>query len=42
MEYVFKMNMTSLGPFDLRETMVDMAEGMHACQDYGKTLGRML
>jgi flavodoxin len=42
MEYVFKMDMTSLGPFDLRETVVSKSEGMHACQDYGKALGKML
>jgi len=42
MEYVFKMKMTNLGPFDLREAVVGTSEGMHACQDYGKALGKML
>ncbi|KAB2889172.1 MAG: nitric oxide synthase [Desulfobulbaceae bacterium] len=42
MEFVFSMKMTSLGPFDLREKMVDTDEGSKACQDYGRTLGDML
>ncbi len=42
MEHVFAMKMTNLGPFDLRESVVDSNEGMKACQDYGRTLGGML
>jgi flavorubredoxin len=42
MEFVFKMNMTDLGPFTLDEAMVNKTEGMRACQDYGKTLGQKL
>ena len=42
MEHVFAMKMTNLGPFDLRENVVDSNEGMKACQDYGRTLGGML
>ncbi|GAB6194084.1 flavodoxin domain-containing protein [Desulfocastanea catecholica] len=42
MEHVFSMNMTNLGPFDLRENVVDTNEGMKACQDYGRALGDML
>jgi len=42
MEYVFKMNMTNLGAFDLRESVVDSDEGMKACQDYGKNVGAMV
>jgi flavorubredoxin len=42
MEFVFNMQMTSLGPFDLRETAVTTNEGMHACQDYGKAIGKEL
>ncbi|MBB5349697.1 flavodoxin domain-containing protein [Desulfoprunum benzoelyticum] len=42
MEHVFAMKMTNLGPFDLRENVVDSNEGIKACQDYGRTLGGML
>jgi len=42
MEHVFKMNMTNLGSFLLREEMVGTMEGMRACQAYGKALGEML
>ena len=42
MEFVFTMKMTSLGPFDLRERMVTTSEGMRACQDYGKAIGKEL
>ena len=36
MEHVFKMDVTSLGSFNLKEQLVDQAEGLRACQDYGK------
>jgi flavodoxin len=36
MEHVFKMNMTNLGSFNLKEQLVDESEGIRACQDYGK------
>ena len=36
MEHVFKMEMTNLGSFNLREALVEDAEGLSACQDYGK------
>jgi flavorubredoxin len=42
MEHVFKMNMTSLGPFDLREKVVATDEGMRNCQTYGRSLGKEL
>ena len=42
MEFVFSMKMTSLGPFDLREKMVTTDEGLRACQDYGKAIGKEL
>lgn len=42
MEFVFGMKMTSLGSFDLREKVAATTEGMRACQDYGKALGREL
>ena len=42
MENVFRMNMTSLGPFMLKEAVIPTPEGIHACQDYGKQLAKML
>ena len=36
MEHVFKMEMTNLGSFNLKEALVEDAEGLRACQDYGK------
>jgi len=42
MEHVFKMEMTNLGPFGLREAQVDTSEGMRACQDYGRAMGKLL
>lgn len=42
MEHVFKMEMTTLGPLNLTEAMVDSDEGMKACQDYGKALSEKL
>jgi flavodoxin len=42
MQYVFKMDMTDLGPLSLKEAIVDTGEGVKACQDYGKALGEKL
>ena len=42
MEHVYKMKMTNLGPFGLRESMVPTDEGMRSCQDYGRYLGQNL
>lgn len=42
MEYVFKMDMTDLGPFALKEDVVNNTEGLRACQDYGKAIGQKL
>lgn len=42
MEHVFKMDMTSLGSFNLLEHLVEDVEGMRACQDYGKALSDKL
>jgi flavodoxin len=42
MENVFRMSMTSLGPFMLKEGVIPTSEGLHACQDYGKQLAKML
>ena len=42
MEHVFKMRMTSLGPLKLLEHLVDTPEGLRACQDYGKSVAKLL
>jgi flavodoxin len=42
METTFRMRMSNLGPFNLEGKAMDGAEGMHACQDYGKSIGAML
>jgi flavodoxin len=42
MEHVFKMDMTKLGSFNLKELLVDQPDGMRACQDYGKGIGEKL
>ena len=42
MEFVFKMKVTTLGSFLLKEEMIDTMEGRRACQDYGKAIGEML
>jgi flavodoxin len=42
MQYVFKMDMTQLGSFNLKEHLVEATEGMRACQDYGKDLSDKL
>ncbi len=42
MEFVFKMNVTNLGSFLLKEEMVETVEGRRACQDYGKAIAEML
>lgn len=42
MENVFRMSVTSLGPFKLKETEIPTNPGLHACQDYGKALAKIL
>jgi flavodoxin len=42
MEHVFKMEMTNLGSFNLKEDLVGSAEGLRACQDYGKGINDKL
>jgi len=42
MQHVFKMKMTNLGSFNLKEALVDGAEGLRACQDYGKSICEQL
>jgi flavorubredoxin len=41
MEHVFKMEMVNLGPLNMKEHTIDSPEGMRACQDYGKAIGKM-
>lgn len=38
MQYVFKMKMTSLGSFNMKEHIITTGEGIRACQDYGKAI----
>ncbi len=38
MKFVFKMDMTDLGPLCLKEAMIDTSEGIKACQEYGKAI----
>jgi len=42
MQYVYKMRPLELGSFNLREAIVDTADGMRACQDYGRVFGEKL
>ncbi len=42
MMYVFKMDMTTLGPLALLETKIPEREGRKACQDYGRAIGERL
>lgn len=42
MEYVFKMKMSDLGSFNLKEALVSDKEGLRACQDYGKGINEKL
>jgi len=42
MEYVFKMDMTNLGSFNLKEDMIETKEGLRGCQDYGKAIAEKL
>ena len=36
MEYVYKMRRFELGPFNLKEALLETTEGMLACHDYGR------
>jgi flavodoxin len=42
MESAFGMRMTSLGPFDIKAELIEMTEGMRACQDYGKSVAELV
>jgi len=40
MLHVFKMDMVDLGALDLKEQVLETDEGLRACQDYGKAIGK--
>ena len=42
MENVYKMKMTELGSFNLKEELIDGRDGMKACQEYGKAISKEL
>ena len=42
MEFVYKMDVVNLGPFPLKEAIVDTPEGIHSCQEYGKAVAEKL
>lgn len=42
MEHVFKMTMTDLGSFNLKEQFVGEMDGIRACQEYGKGMVKKL
>ena len=42
MEYVYKMESTKLGSFNLKEALINTPDGIRACQDYGKSLSQEL
>lgn len=42
LEYVFKMNVTDLGSFNLKEHLINQRDGIKACQDYGKGVAAKL
>ena len=42
MQYVYKMQPSELGSFNLKEAVVETSEGMRACQDYGRVFSEKL
>ncbi|MDY6932767.1 MAG: flavodoxin domain-containing protein [Spirochaetota bacterium] len=42
MEHVFKMDMTDLGAFNLKDDILKTDEGLRACQEYGKSLSQKM
>lgn len=42
LEHVFKMNVTDLGSFNLKEHLIDQRDGIKACQEYGKSIAAKL
>ena len=39
MQYVYKMEPSELGSFNLKEAVIETSEGMRSCQDYGRVFG---
>ena len=42
MQYVYRMEPFELGSFNLKEAILELGEGMRACQDYGRVFGEKL
>ena len=42
MLFVYKMEPIELGPFNLKEPLVETTDGMRACQAYGRAFGEKL
>jgi len=42
MLYAFKMDMVDLGPLNIKDAVIPTPEGMKACQDYWKAVGKNL
>lgn len=40
MQFVYKMDMVDFGALNLKEAVVETTEGMRACHDYGKAVGK--
>jgi multimeric flavodoxin WrbA len=40
MQFVFKMDMVDLGALNLKEAVIPIDDGMYACQEYGKAVGK--
>ncbi len=40
MQFVFKMDMVDLGALNLKEAVIPTDDGMYACQEYGKAVGK--
>jgi flavodoxin len=42
MQHVYNMEPIELGPFNLKESLVETTDGMRACQAYGRAFGEKL
>jgi flavodoxin len=42
LQHVYNMEPFELGPFNLKESLVETTDGMRACQAYGKAFGEKL
>ena len=40
--HVFKLDMKEIGPFNVKEQIIDSGKGEQPCQDYGKAIGEKL